>query len=188
MSENDNNTYDELFDEDQPETSGLVRELRKALKAQQKVVKDREAELTTVRSELGSLKAAESSRTLAQLLESKGAKPSLAKYMNGVEPTEEAVVKWLTENGDDFGYTPKAADDGKPVEEAGKSDKVELDPAMQAALESMAKVQNQEANAAPSLIAGEDKALEFLQRVGQNAKSYEDVENALRQAGMFNQS
>jgi hypothetical protein len=155
------------------------------LKAQQRVVKDKDAELGTIREELTGLKTEKSSRTMAELLESKGAKPTLAKYMKDVEPTDEAVTKWLTENGDDFGYKPEAAGDGKP-EGDGQNGAPVLDPAMQAILDSMAKVQNQEATAAPGLVTGDDKNLEFLGRVGQNAQSFEDVEKALRAAGMLN--
>lgn len=185
MSETDNN-YDNLFEDDELEVPTLIRELRKALKAQQRVVKDKEAELGTIRDELTGLKTEKSSRTMAELLESKGAKPTLAKYMKDIEPTDEAVTKWLTENGDDFGYKSEAAGDGKPEEGAPSGEQVQLDPGMQAILDSMAKVQNHEASAAPGLGAGDDKNLEFLGRVGQNAHSFEDVEKALRAAGMLN--
>jgi hypothetical protein len=172
------------FDENRVEPNDAMGQLRKALKAQQKLVKDRDAELATVREELTTLKSQVSSTTIAGLLEAKGAKPGLAKFMTDVEATDEAVTKWLTENGEIFGYKPKAEGDGEQVNET-QSQAGRLDPELEAILASMAKVQNQEANAAPNLTSKDDKAKEFLDRVGQNAHSFDDVQKALRQAGLF---
>ena len=173
------------FDEENVNANDAMGQLRKALKAQQKATKDREAELATVREELSALKGQVSSQTIAGLLEAKGAKPGLAKFMADVEATDEAVTKWLTENGEIFGYTPKAAGDGalepQPQTQTGSG----LDPELEAILHSMSKVQNQEANAAPNLTNKDDKAKEFLDRVGQNAHSFDEVQKALQQAGLF---
>lgn len=172
------------FDEENVNANDAMGQLRKALKAQQKATKDREAELATVREELSALKGQVSSQTIAGLLEAKGAKPGLAKFMADVEATDEAVTKWLTENGEIFGYKPKAEGDGAQ-ENQTQSQGAGLDPELEAILQSMAKVQNQEANAAPNLTSKDDKAKEFLDRVGQNAQSFDDVSKALRQAGLF---
>lgn len=172
------------FDEDNVNANDAMGQLRKALKAQQKATKDREAELATVREELSTLKGQVSSQTIAGLLEAKGAKPGLAKFMADVEATDEAVTKWLTENGEIFGYKPKAEGDGEQVTQT-QTQTSSLDPELEAILQSMSKVQNQEANAAPNLTNKDDKAKEFLDRVGQNAQSFDDVSKALRQAGLF---
>lgn len=172
------------FDEENVNANDAMGQLRKALKAQQKATKDREAELATVREELSALKGQVSSQTIAGLLEAKGAKPGLAKFMADVEATDEAVTKWLTENGEIFGYKPKAEGDGAQ-ENQTQSQGAGLDPELEAILQSMAKVQNQEANAAPNLTSKDDKAKEFLDRVGQNAHSFDEVAGALRQAGLF---
>lgn len=172
------------FDENNVAANDAMGQLRKALKAQQKLVKDRDAELATVKEELTSLKGQVSSTTIAGLLEAKGAKPGLAKFMADVEATDEAVTKWLTENGEIFGYQPKAEGDG----EQGAKPQAQgagLDPELEAILASMTKVQNQEANAAPNLTSKDDKATEFLDRVGSNAHSFDEVAAALRQAGLF---
>lgn len=171
------------FDEDNVAANDAMGQLRKALKAQQKLVKDRDAELATVKEELTTLKGQVSSTTIAGLLEAKGAKPGLAKFMSDVEATDEAVTKWLTENGEIFGYKPKAEGDG--TQEQTQEVKSGLDPELEAILASMAKVQNHEANAAPNLTSKDDKAKEFLDRVGQNAHSFDEVSAALRQAGLF---
>lgn len=172
------------FDETNVSANDAMGQLRKALKAQQKLVKDREAELETVKGELTTLKGQVSSQTIAGLLEAKGAKPGLAKFMADVEATDEAVTKWLTDNGEIFGYTPKAAGEGEQ-EVKPQAQTSGLDPELEAILQSMAKVQTQEANAAPNLTSKDDKASEFLDRVGQNAHSFDEVSKALRQAGLF---
>lgn len=172
------------FDEDNVNANDAMGQLRKALKAQQKATKDREAELATVREELSALKGQVSSQTIAGLLEAKGAKPGLAKFMADVEATDEAVTKWLTENGEIFGYQPKAQGD-ETQEPQVQTQSAGLDPELEAILQSMSKVQNQEANAAPNLTNKDDKAKEFLDRVGQNAHSFDEVQKALQQAGLF---
>lgn len=172
------------FDENNVSANDAMGQLRKALKAQQKLVKDREAELATIKEELTTLKGQARSQTIAGLLEAKGAKPGLAEFMADVEATDEAVTKWLTEKGDLFGYQPKATSDGEQ-EPQSQTQEAGLSPDLEAILASMAKVQNQEANAAPNLTSKDDKAREFLDRVGQNAHSFDDVQNALRQAGLF---
>jgi len=48
----------------------------------------------------------------------------------------------------------------------------------------MAAVQNQEANAAPGLAAGQ-KGVEAVSRLGDNAKSFEDVEKGLKDLGII---
>jgi hypothetical protein len=172
------------FDENNVSANDAMGQLRKALKAQQKLVKDRDAELATIKEELTTLKGQARSQTIAGLLEAKGAKPGLAEFMADVEATDEAVTKWLTEKGDLFGYKPKATGDDTQ-EPPANTQEAGLSPDLEAILASMTKVQNQEANAAPNLTSKDDKAREFLDRVGQNANSFDDVQKALRQAGLF---
>jgi hypothetical protein len=103
--------------------------------------------------------------------------------MKDVEPTEEAVSAWLAENGELFGYKPESAGDqsGDGQQPSGQG----MTPEMVAALEAMQKVQKQEANAAPGLLSNTNSADEFIKRVGTQAKSFEDVEKAFREAGLF---
>lgn len=166
----------------------VVGQLRKALKAQQRQNKALSEELAGVKTENSTLKGQVTATNLATLLEAKGAEPGIAKFMSGVEADEASVETWLSENGKFFGYDPdkKPAEKGPDATNSAPQSQAKLDPEMEAILASMQKVQNQEANAAPGLALGDEKNLEFLNRVGQNAQSFEDVENALRQAGYFN--
>lgn len=166
----------------------LVTQLRKALRAKErseKALQDQVAELTKTNGELSSKVRGVS---LSEILKAKGAKPAMAKFMSDVEPTEDAVTAWLAENGELFGYDPKANE--QPPSDASQQtagqapDQGDLSPEMIAALQQMSSVQKQEANAAPGL-AGADKTLDFISRVGQNAQSFEDVEKAFRDAGIM---
>lgn len=182
----DSLNFDDLFDDDAYEGGDLVGKLRKALKAQQKANKEQADELATVRSEFDSLKKTANSKSLASLLEAKGAKPSLAKYMGDTEASEEAVDAWLAENGEDFGWKPKSESSETPAgDTTPPAGTPGLTPEMEAALAAMARVENREANAAPGLVAADDKMEDFLARVNQNASSFEDVEKALGAAGLF---
>lgn len=174
-----------LDDEDEGNPQDLVGKLRKALKAQQKALASKDEEITRLNGENVTLKGQVTASSLSELLKQKGAKPQLSKFMSGVEATEEAVTAWLAENGELFGYKPEAGGGEGDRGEAPNAG-VQLDPEMLAILNSMKQVQTQEANAAPGLTVGEEKNLEFLKRVDGNANSFEDVEKALRTAGLFN--
>lgn len=180
---------DDLFDGGTGGGNDVVSQLRAALKAKTKAEKELQAkveELTKTNTELNSKVRGVS---LSELLKTKGAKPALAKFMTDVEPTEENVTAWLAENGELFGYDPNANQqdsEGQPSGSQGQTPaggEQQLSPEMQAALAAMSQVQKQEANAAPGPV-GENTALDFINRVGQNAQSFEDVEKALRDAGM----
>lgn len=168
----------------------VVSQLRKALRAKEKAEKELQAkveELTKTNTELNSRVRGVS---LSELLKTKGAKPALAKFMTDVEPTDENVTAWLAENGELFGYDPNATkqdSEGEQTPGQGQTpaggEQTALPPEMQAALAAMSQVQKQEANAAPGPV-GENTALDFINRVGQNAQSFEDVEKALKDAGM----
>lgn len=164
----------------------LVGKLRKALKAQQKALNAKDDEINTLKGENTTLKGQVTATSLERLLKDKGAKPQLSKFMSGVEATEEAVTAWLSENGELFGYDPNSNQSGEAGAGAAEQQGAKLDPEMEAILAAMKQVQNQEANAAPGLNVGEEKNLDFLNRVGQNASSFEDVEKAMRSAGFFN--
>ena len=179
------------YDDDDYGNNGtdLVSQLRRALKAKEKEAKEAQAkveELTKTNAELsGKVRGV----SLSEILKAKGAKPAMAKFMTDVEPTEDAVTAWLAENGELFGYDPKATQQDPPEGEtpSGQNPQGEapaLPPEMQAALAAMSAVQKQEANAVPGLV-GEDKVVDFISRVGQNAQSFEDVEKAFKDAGII---
>ena len=119
------------------------------------------------------------------MLADKGLDPGVSKFVKDVEPTQEALDAWLTENGKLFGYDPNKgsgdAEGGKTAEQvaaeaaAASAGNNNLSPEMLAFQKALGNVQDQEANAATGNIAG-DPATEALRRLGEGAKSIEDVE------------
>ena len=88
-----NDTEFDEFNQD----SDLVKRLRKE-------IQERDKKLGDLDKELGSLKKAERSRTVETVLSEKGIPAKVAKLVpSDVEPTAEAVEKWLGEYGDIFG-------------------------------------------------------------------------------------
>jgi hypothetical protein len=177
----------EYDDDDYGNGNDLVSQLRKALRAKEKEAKDAQAKVEELAKTNAELSGKVRGVSLSEILKTKGAKPALAKFMTDVEATDESVTAWLAENGELFGYTPKAegaaSDGGDTSGQAQQGGEASLTPEMEAALAAMSQVQKQEANAAPGLV-GEDKVNDFISRVGQNAQSFEDVEKAFRDAGI----
>lgn len=105
MSNNYWEDEDEDFDtEVESDNSGndLLKKLRKADRAKEKRIKELEAEL-------GSFKKINTERTVKELLEKEGVKPSLAKYILkdlDSDVSADSVKNWLLENAEDFGYEP----------------------------------------------------------------------------------
>lgn len=178
--------YDDFDQFDGLQGNDLVSALRKQLKAAAKDNKALKEASAADKATIADLTGKVNGVTLESVLREKGAKPQLAKFMKDVEPTEEAVSAWLAENGELFGYKPNEGA-GEPSGEGEPSgNDAGLSPEMLEALATMQKVQQQEANAAPGLLGKSNNADEFIKRVGQQAKSFEDVEKAFRQAGLFN--
>jgi hypothetical protein len=91
-------SYDAYDDDDQQQSGGALRaQLEKALK-----------DLKAVQEENAKLSANVKTATLENLLRDKQVPPNIQRWMkrDGVEPTAEAVDKWIAENGEDFGYKP----------------------------------------------------------------------------------
>ena len=101
--EDDDTTTDANYG--QQNDNDLVRQLRKADRAKEKRIKELESELV-------GFKKVQSERTVREILEKVGVKPSAAKYILKYlesDITPESVKDWLRENGDDFGWQPQAA-------------------------------------------------------------------------------
>ncbi len=100
--EDDDTTTDANYG--QQNDNDLVRQLRKADRAKEKRIKELESELV-------GFKKVQSERTVKEILEKEGVKPSAAKYIlkdiDNVTP--EAIKDWLHDNGEDFGWQPVAA-------------------------------------------------------------------------------
>jgi len=97
---------DNDFDDDFSDSSDLVKKLRRAAKTNEKRAKELEAELNTLRTE-------QRKNVVKSVLESKGVRTSIAKYIPEDVSTAEDIDSWLQENAEDFGFTL-----GQPKQEA----------------------------------------------------------------------
>lgn len=90
----------EWYDDDdldfEDDSSDLVKKLRRAARANEKRAKELEAELQTLRTE-------QRKSTVKSVLESKGVRPSIAKYIPEDVSTAEDIDAWLADNAEDFG-------------------------------------------------------------------------------------
>jgi hypothetical protein len=102
MSESDE--FDTLMSDVEDATGGdLVKRLRAALKAQK-------TELTGLRTQVQEQTKVSRAAALKTALEASGAKPALAKYFpSDGDVTNEAVLAWLKEDGELFGWTAPEA-------------------------------------------------------------------------------
>ena len=93
------------FDQEQSDPGNL----RKAVEKANKAASAKDAELAQLRAELNEVK-------LGQVFTEKNVPAALQRLMKAekVEASPEAVDKWLTENGSDFGWAPQAASTQKP--------------------------------------------------------------------------
>ena len=78
-----------------------AKNLEKQLKEQQKLYAD-------LQKQYAEIEKAQKKASLDGILREKQVPPRIAKWLtrDEVEPTEEAVSKWLEENGEDFGFKP----------------------------------------------------------------------------------
>jgi len=168
------------------DSSDVVGTLRAANKAQAKQLKELIASLETATNSVTELTGKVNATTVAKLLAAKGVDPGVSSFMIGVEPNEESINTWLATNGKLIGYDPtKGSDEGSTDEvQPVAQEKTQVSPEMAALQAAMAAVQNQEANAAPGLAAGQ-KGVEAVSRLGDNAKSFEDVEKGLKDLGII---
>lgn len=98
-----NNEYDyDDDDEFEDESQNAPKDLRRALSKANKQL----AELAKQNEELNKKLA---SQSLSSLMSEKKIPANIQRWMkrDGVEPTAEAVDKWLEENGSDFGWKPE---------------------------------------------------------------------------------
>ena len=97
MSNNDYEDDDFLEEETQPKENDLVKQLRKANKQKEK-------ELAELKSQFENLSKSQRERAIKDVLEARGVNSKIAKFIpQDLDPTEESLSKWLTDNGDVFG-------------------------------------------------------------------------------------
>lgn len=91
----------EWYDDDddygtEDDSTDLVKKLRRAARVNEKRAKELEAELQTLRSE-------QRKSTVKSVLESRGVRPSIAKYIPEDVTSAEDIDAWLADNAEDFG-------------------------------------------------------------------------------------
>lgn len=110
-------SYDDGFDNDQQSGSALRTQLEDALKKLKAVEKERD-----------DFAAKAKTATLETILRDKGVPANIQRWLkrDEVDPSPEAVDKWLAENGEDFGYKPgQAQTDSAEAPEGKQSESVE---------------------------------------------------------------
>lgn len=105
---NNNEWQDDDYDidDDYSDSSDLVKKLRRAARANEKRAKELEQELNVLRSE-------QRNNIVKSVLESKGVRSSISKYIPDNISTAEEIDSWLADNAEDFGLTlgkPEDAD------------------------------------------------------------------------------
>jgi hypothetical protein len=109
MSDRYNDDIDDDFEPEDHSPAGL----RKALEKAKREAKQAQAELAKEREARATAEKAVKKSTLKDLLETKGVKPGLARWLekDDVEATPEAVDAWLKENGEFFNVKADAPKD-----------------------------------------------------------------------------
>jgi hypothetical protein len=106
MSNNNEWLDDDIDIDEYDNSSDLVKKLRRAAKINEKRAKELEVELNSLRTE-------QRKNVVKSVLESKGVRPSISKYIPEDVSTAEDIDAWLQENAEDFGFTL-----GQPKQEA----------------------------------------------------------------------
>jgi hypothetical protein len=102
------NYYDD--DEDNDTTTDVVGQLRKVNRTLEKRAKELE-------QELAGLKSQTRQRTVKDVLQAKGLNPKIAALIpQDIEPTDDALVKWIEDYGDVFGVQTQTEE--KPAEKS----------------------------------------------------------------------
>ena len=170
--------YDDDDNDQYADNSGdAIGQLRAAHKAQAKQLKEALAALEAANETVGKLTTSVNTRTVADILVAKGVDPGVSKFLKDVEPTEEGINSWLADNGKLIGYDPTKGSNESSSEETPQGE--DLTPEQAELQAAMLRVQNQDANSAPGLISG-DKKLEAINRLGENATSFDDVVKGLQ--------
>jgi len=97
---------DDTMEDDDPNSTDLVRKLRKADRSKEKRIRDLESELNTIRS-------AQRGNSIKSILSEKGVNPKVAAFIpEDIDPTPEAVDNWINEYAELFGLKNNASQNG----------------------------------------------------------------------------
>jgi len=152
----------EYEDDDDDYTSDssndLVKQLRKAAKAKDK-------ELQELRSQFETLNKGQRERAIKDALAARGVNQKIASFIpQDIDPSEESVSKWLTENADVFG-----------IDIEQNQAKANVDPADAAAYKRLSAA----SNAGMSPERGQDIMSRLM-----NANSKEELDQIIAESGM----
>ena len=136
----------------------LVKQLRKANKQKEK-------ELSDIKSQFENLNKAQRERAVKDVLETRGVNSKVAKFIpSDIDPTEESVSKWLEDNADVFGFQVEA-----------QTQTPNVDPKQAAAYQRMTNAVEQ--GATPEFQAD-------IHRKLMNANSREELDEIIRSSGL----
>ena len=97
-------------EEDDDTTTDVVGQLRKVNRSLEKRAKELEQELSGLKSQTRQ-------RTVKDVLQAKGLNPKIAALIpHDIEPSDEALLKWVEEYGDVFGI--QTSTEEKPAEKS----------------------------------------------------------------------
>jgi hypothetical protein len=152
----------EYEDDDDDYTSDssndLVKQLRKAAKAKDK-------ELQELRSQFETLNKGQRERAIKDALAARGVNQKIASFIpQDIDPSEESVSKWLTENAEVFG-----------IDIEQNQAKANVDPADAAAYKRLSAA----SNAGMSPERGQDIMSRLM-----NANSKEELDQIIAESGM----
>jgi hypothetical protein len=151
--------YDYEDDEDDvtTESNDVVKQLRKANKQKEK-------ELSDLKSQFESLNKQQRERAIKDVLEARGVNKKISAFIpQDIDPTEESLSKWLDDYGDVFGL--ETTESNQPV----------VDQATQDAYQKMNRITGQ--GITPD--SGDD-----IYRKLMSANSKEELDEVIRQSGL----
>ena len=135
----------------------LVKQLRKAAKQKDK-------ELSELRSQFENLSKAQRERAIKDALAAKGVNTKIASFIpSDIDPTEESVSKWLESNADVFGI------------QTAQTEQPNIDPAQAAAYKKM--------SAATESGLTPDRGADVYQKL-MNANTRDELDQIIRESGI----
>lgn len=152
-----NYDYEDDEDEVTTESNDVVKQLRKANKQKEK-------ELSDLKSQFETLNKQQRERAIKDVLEARGVNKKISAFIpQDLDPTEESLSKWLDDNGDVFGLD--TTESNQPV----------VDQATQDAYQKMNKLTGQ--GITPD--SGDDVYRKLM-----SATSKEELDEIIRQSGL----
>ena len=177
---------DEGYDDDESTEANGPKALRDALKKERKDKSDALKRLADLEARLAESDKAVRATTLSESLKAAGVKDAskVAKlYPADGEATADAVAQWVADYKDVLNIGTASAKGAELDEEVDATQaRTEVDPVVQHYLDSMGRTRALEAEKTDGPLDEERMAAAFAE-IEKNAKSPEDISNALRALG-----